>query len=61
MTAKIEIEYLNMVCIMLPVAWLQATEFINYGLYSNIIEGREPSYMKNIANYYRSIIYGCKA
>jgi hypothetical protein len=61
MTEKIEIEYLNMVCIMLPVVWLQASVSINYELLSNIIEGRKPSYMKNVANDYRSTIHGCKA
>jgi hypothetical protein len=37
MTAKREIEFLSMVCIMVPAGLLQANEFINYGLYDNII------------------------
>jgi hypothetical protein len=61
MTAKIEIEFLSMVCIMVPVALLQATESINYGLYSNIIGGHETSYMKNAAGSCRSTVYGFKA
>jgi len=61
MTTKTEIEFLSMICIMVPFALLQATEPVNYGLYSNIIKGREPSYMKNAAYIYRSTIYGCEA
>jgi hypothetical protein len=49
MAAKIEMEFPNMLCIMVRDALLQATESINFGLYSNIMEVREPSYMRHAA------------